>query len=78
MGELLPYGKYSNQTQGARHLDTQQTQVLHLARLEEARTEKEEPDPVRYSQRSTRLPAVRNSRNLRSFNYPFLNVFYVS
>ena len=44
MGPLLPYDKYTGQTQRPRQLDTQHIVALHLARLETTGTEKEKPD----------------------------------
>lgn len=46
MGELLPHGKYSRQTQRTGRLGSQPVEILHLARLEETGTEKEKPYPA--------------------------------
>jgi hypothetical protein len=46
MAELLPYGKYTRQTQRTRWLASESFKVLHMASLEEAREEKEKPDTI--------------------------------
>ena len=53
LAELLPYGKYSPEAQGHRQLVAQQTQALHLARLEEAGKETEEPNSIGYIKRAS-------------------------
>jgi hypothetical protein len=45
MGECFPYGKYSEQTLRTGWVAQKPAPLLHLAPLEETRTEKEKPDP---------------------------------
>jgi hypothetical protein len=52
LGQLLPHGKYVWQTESDRQLGAQQVEVLYMARLEETRTQKEEPDAVRSSRKT--------------------------
>src|SRR4051794_31179599 len=47
MAQLLPYGKYSGQTQRPRWLGAQPAALLHLARLEETGAQKEKPLALR-------------------------------
>ena len=54
MGELLPHGKHSSQTQGDRPLAAQQIKVLRLGGLEENRAKKEES----YSSRNSNRPSL--------------------
>ena len=53
MAELLPNGKYRQQTERGRQLATQQTASLYMARLEETRAEKEKPDKLRRTNRQS-------------------------
>ena len=46
LAQLLPNGKYLRQTKRVGWVAAQPSEVLHLASLEEARTEKEELDSI--------------------------------
>ena len=46
LAQLLPNGKYSRQTKGTGRMAQKPFAILHLASLEETRTEKEKPDSI--------------------------------
>jgi len=48
MGEQLPIGKYSRQTENLRRVVKKPFEILYLARLEKAREEEEKPDSIRH------------------------------